>query len=161
MGELELMLAGDLVAYADAARAQDAALLVEHDVRADVDDLRLVHLRRIDARVRVVVIEVQLLQRALAGLIADRAIDRMVDQRELELLLSGKRRLRVGRGDHHAFAAGLLTARLQLRVLLDRDQALPALRDDWQPRVVAKRTDVDADELRGLEHVRALGNADL
>ena len=77
--ELELVLAGDLVAGADAARAQDAALLIEHDGRPEVDDLGLVDLRRVDARVGVVVVEVQLLQRALAGLVADRAVDRVVD----------------------------------------------------------------------------------
>src|SRR6185503_16681263 len=50
VGELELVLAGDLVTRANAARAQDAALLIEHDVRADIDDLVLVDLRHVDAR---------------------------------------------------------------------------------------------------------------
>ena len=81
-------------------------------------------------------------------------------QRELELLLARERRLRVGRVDDHAVADDLLAARLQLRVLLDRDQALPALRDDREARVVAERADVDAERARGLEHVRALGNGD-
>jgi hypothetical protein len=104
------------------------------------------------------VLEVQLLQRALAGLVADRAIDRMVDERELELLLARERRLRVRGPDDHAFADNLLAARLQLRVLLDRDEALAALRDDRETRVVAERADVDTEELRGLEHVGSLGN---
>ena len=78
------------------------------------------------------------------------------EQRELELLLARERRLRVGRVDDHALAADLLAARLELGVLLDRDQALPALRDDREARVVAERADVDAERARGLEHVRAL-----
>jgi hypothetical protein len=47
---LELVLAGDLVTDPDAARAQDAALGVEDDVRAEVDDLGLLDLGRVDAR---------------------------------------------------------------------------------------------------------------
>src|SRR5262249_17524202 len=56
----------------------------------------------------------------------------------------------------HALAAGLLAARLELWVLLDRDQALPALRHDRQTGVVTERADVDAERARGLEHVGAL-----
>jgi len=54
---------------------------------AEIGRLGLVHLRHVDARVRVVVVEVQLLQRALAGLVADRAVDRVVQQRELSCCL--------------------------------------------------------------------------
>jgi hypothetical protein len=155
---LELVDAGDLVTHADAARAEDAALGVEHDVRAEVDDLGLLDLGRVDARVGVVVLEVVLLQRALAGLVTDRAVDRVIDQGELEHLLAGQRRLLVGGVHHHALADRLLAARLQLRVLLDRDQTLPAARRDRQAGVVAERADVDADRLGGLEDVRALGH---
>jgi len=160
MRELELVLARDHVARADAARAQDAALLIEHDVRSEIDDLVLVDLVGVDARIGVVVIEVQLLQRALAGLVADRAIDRMVDERELELLLARERRRRIGRVHDHAFADDLLAARLQLRILLDRDQALAALGDDRQAGVITKRADVVTEELRCLEDVRALRHRD-
>ena len=55
-----------------------------------------------------------------------------------------------------AVAADLLAAGLELGVLLDRHQALAALRDDRQSRVVAERADVDAERARGLEHVGAL-----
>jgi hypothetical protein len=40
---------------------------------------------------------------------------------------------------HHALATDLLARRLELRVLLDLDQALPAARRDRQARVVAER----------------------
>jgi hypothetical protein len=60
--ELELMLARRVIARADAARAQDAALGVEHDVRADVDDLSGTF--GVSTRESALFIEVQLLQRA-------------------------------------------------------------------------------------------------
>ena len=46
----QVLLARHLVAHADTARAQNAALLVEHDVPADVDDLGLAHLAALVAR---------------------------------------------------------------------------------------------------------------
>jgi hypothetical protein len=83
---LELVHARDLVAHADAARAEDAALLVEHDRGPEVDDLVLLDLDARRCGELRVPIEVVLLQHALARLVADRAVDRVVDQRELEHL---------------------------------------------------------------------------
>src|SRR5690606_27175975 len=76
-------------------------------------------------------------------------------------LLARERRLRVLGVDDHAVGGDLLAARLQLRALLDRDQALTALRDDLETGVVTERADVVAEHARGIEHVRALRYGDL
>src|SRR5204863_6713188 len=71
------------VAEADAARALDAALAVEHDARADRLALVVVDFLLDEAALSGPVGDRVLLQAALAGLVADRAVERMVDQEEL------------------------------------------------------------------------------
>ena len=96
----ELAVLGDLLAEARAAVAEDAALAVERDQRRDRDRLLERALRERHARVAGPVAEGQVLQRALAALVADGAVERVVDEDELERrvlalgrLLGGARRL--------------------------------------------------------------------
>jgi hypothetical protein len=161
VAHLELVLAGDLVTDPDAAGAKDAALGVEDDPGPQVDHLRLADLGHVDPRVGVVVVEVELLQGALAGLVADRAVDRVVQQGELEHLLAGQGGPVVVDLHHHAVGGDGLTRRLQLGRLLDAHQALAAAGRDAQARVVAERADVVAEQLGRLEHVGALGDREL
>src|SRR5690606_3200070 len=83
----ELLDPGDLVEEADAARAVDAAGHVGRDQRPEVlvEHAALV---LFEARVIRPVEQGQVLQVALAALIADRAVERMVDQEELEHALA-------------------------------------------------------------------------
>src|SRR5262249_54195323 len=68
----------DFIEEAGTAGAQDAALLVEHHVRADIDRLALlVLLAELKARGLPIVVHVVILQLALARLVADRTIDRV------------------------------------------------------------------------------------
>ena len=78
----ELRLASDLVHEPDAARAHDAALGVIDDHRPEHFALWFIQLVGTDARRLVIVLHVIILQLALARLIADRAIDRVIDQME-------------------------------------------------------------------------------
>ena len=50
---------------------------------------------------------------------------------------------------------------MRLALALDLDQALPAGADRVEQRVVAEPRDLDADQLGGANHQRALGHADL
>ena len=87
--DADLRVVVDLAHEADAARAEDAAVAVQHQRRTEVDvglhafavehPPREVHaaLGRAE-RVR------EILQRALAALVADRAVERMIDEQELE-----------------------------------------------------------------------------
>ena len=104
----ELAVLGDRLAEARAAVAEDAALAVERDQRRDRDRLLERALRERHARVARPVAERQVLQRALAALVADGAVERVVDEDELErrvLALGGLRRRARGLHDHAVLRA--------------------------------------------------------
>jgi len=102
--QADLRLVLPLFEIADAAPAKDAALLVEHDQVADRVVLLLAPLGLHEfARARAILHRV-VLQRALAAFVADRAVERVVDENEAE---DGLPRLPhcLAVGDHrHAFA---------------------------------------------------------
>ena len=83
LAELQHRVADHLFHHLDAALADDAAVLVAHDQRAEVVvldvDLRLGHPAE-----RVAVLEGAVLQLALPALVADRAVQRVVQQDELQ-----------------------------------------------------------------------------
>ncbi len=90
--ERQLARLGDLLREADAARALDAAGHVGDDVRADhrpVVGRVLALLLVVVARAGWPVAEGVVLQRALAGLVADRAVERVVDEEELHRRAAG------------------------------------------------------------------------
>ena len=90
----ELAVLGDVGGEARAAVAEDAALAVERDRRRDRDRLVERPLREAHPRRAGAVLEGQVLERALAALVADRAVERVVDEDELErrvLALGGLR----------------------------------------------------------------------
>src|SRR5207244_7219559 len=106
-----------------AAVAEDAALAVECDQRRHRDRLLERALRERHARVAGPVAEGQVLQRALAALVADRAVERMVDEDELErgvLRLGGGLRRQRGAHDHPLLcgqrAGGLWLRRARLHL---------------------------------------------
>ena len=95
--DVDLRVAFDVAHEADAARAEDAAVAVEHQRRPEVDvglhafaverPARKLHPALVGSeRVR------EVLQRALAALVADRTVERMVDQQELEDSARARRR---------------------------------------------------------------------
>ena len=80
-GGAELRIALDLLAEAHAARAMDAARHVGRDERPEV--LVLDHALALgEARDVAAVADREVLQLALPALVADRAVERMVDQQE-------------------------------------------------------------------------------
>src|SRR5207253_10161415 len=110
---------------ARAAVAEEAALAVECDRRRNRDRLLEGPLRELHARVPGPVAEGQVLQRTLAALVADRAVERVVDEDELERRVLALGRLLRGRGgaDDQAVLRRHRAARLQLRHPLDLDEA--------------------------------------
>ena len=81
----------DFIHEADASAAHDAAFVVEPDAGADFHVLGLLDLHFLEAREAAAVADGEFLQAALASLVADRAVERVIDEEEL----------------HHAVAAFL------------------------------------------------------
>ncbi|UPT75250.1 MAG: hypothetical protein M0D55_05990 [Elusimicrobiota bacterium] len=153
----ELVGLRDVVDEARAARAQDAALLVEHDVGTDLDALLLV-LLVLAHRARVLPdLHVVVLKTALAALIADRAVERVVHEVELE-----RARLRaldgVGVGlDLEALAHAGAAGDLRLGRAGHLDDAHAAVAGVAERRVVTVVRNLDAGVLRRLDDELALG----
>jgi hypothetical protein len=76
---------GDVLREADAAGAEHATLVVQHDARPEIDGLGLVNLApRRSWLAGLAVLHGVFLQLALAGLVADRAVERMVDEQRFQ-----------------------------------------------------------------------------
>ena len=142
--------AGDLLAKTHAAGAVDAAGQVSLDQRADVFILDHPLLFLI-ARDIAAIAEREVLQLAFAALIADRAIQRVIDQEEFH---DGFLRVQRGLGAgahlhvrHHWRGAG----GQGLGGLLHLDQAHAAVGRDREFLVVAKARDVNVVRVRDLD----------
>ena len=161
--EVDLGLAGHLVGEAGAPAALDAALAVEQDQLGDGDGLLEVALLLDEPRLPGAVGQGLVLQGALATLVAHRAVERVVDEQELEHAVLGLLDL-VGVGHHRRALLHLdVAAGLQRRSPgpADLDQAHPAHPDRLHPRVVTEPGDEGPRPLgRGDEHL-ALPPTDL
>src|SRR5690606_39052684 len=122
----ELLNALDLGTEAHAAGAVDAARHVGRDQGAQVlvldDALPLDIARHVTAEAHR-----EILQLALAALVADRAVERMVDQQELHRRLLRLDRALRPRVDLHAVRDWRRARGQRLRRLLDVDEAHPAV----------------------------------
>ena len=158
----QLQVAGHVLAEPRAAVAEDAALAVELDQRRDRHRLGVGALGQRHAGAAGAVAEGQVLQRALAALVADRAVERVVDQEELEhrvLALAGAVGVRV---HDHAVGDRRGAGGLQLGHALDLDQAHAAGADGRaQARLVAEHRHLDAGLGRRLDQRHALGHGHL
>ena len=161
----QLAVLRDVLGEARAAVAEDAALAVERDRRRDRD--RLVERPLVERHPRRAwpVAERQVLERALAALVADGAVERVVDEDELErrvLGLSGQ--LRRVRGLHGHPVCGRERARgLRLRRAgSDLAQAHAAGADRRpEPRLVAEDRDLDARQRSRFDEPGPLRHGDL
>ena len=156
----ELLDPGDLGQKTDAARAMDAAVHAGRDQGAQilVAHRSLVFLET--AAVEPVGHRL-VLQIALPALIADRAIERMIDQQHFHdavARLDRGRRLGV---DDVAFGDRHRAGGYRLWRFLDLDQAHPAVAGDHQPFVVAEMRDLDAGLLARLQDRRPRRDLDL
>jgi hypothetical protein len=157
----DLFDAGDLLDEADAARAVDAA---GHDRLDDRTHIFLGHRALVlcEAVVAAAIGHGLVLQIAFAALVADRAIERMIDEQELHHALArlldefgGRDDFLIVRRRQCAGSLGLGRPRLHL------DQAHPAIAGDGQPLMVAEARNLLARKLARLQHGRALRNLDL
>ena len=165
-------VARDLLGEARAALAQDAAVAVEQDLGRDLDRLGKGALDVDEPSLGSPVAHCLVLQGAFAALVADRAVERVVDQQEFHLTLLGlirQGRGVLGRNDHAGRglegARGLrLGHRAHVAVAVGCghvDEALAARADRLEERVVAEARDLDPDLLGRADDERSLRNRGL
>ena len=166
-------VARDLLAEAHAALAQDAALAIQQDLGGQAQRLLERALGIGEAGLAATLGERLVLQGALAALVADRAVERVVDEQELhDAALGAVDNLGGVLGlDDHARGDGLRTRGLGLgheaqlaRVAVghaDLHEALAACGHGGQQRVVTETRDPDAGLLGRADHERALGDRNL
>jgi hypothetical protein len=166
--QLDERVARDLAGEPRAARAQHTALAVQADLRGDGHGLLVPPLAVDEPALARPVGQRLVLQRALAALVAHRAVERVVDQQELELGLLRRARRLAGqvRVDDHALG-DLCGARRHLPRLVgcpregDVDEALAARARRREQRVVTEPRDRDLQLLGGPDDQRALRHGDL
>ncbi len=107
LGEAEDGIGRDLIHESDTAAAHDAALVVEADAWADIDVLRLFHFHVHEPGHAAAVLDGLLLQAALAGLIANRTVQRVIDEKELHDAFAALFHEIAGGADAHIFADGI------------------------------------------------------
>ena len=148
----QLVVLGDLLREAHAAVAEDAALAVDRHQRRQLERLLEVALGLDEARGAGAPAVGDVLQRALAALVADGAVERVVDEQELDDgALGVVHALGLGVDDHAVLDRGRAGG-LQLRDALDLDQAHAARADGLaQLRLVAEDRDLDVAVLGGVD----------
>ncbi len=167
-GRAHLGHAADFGGKADAARALDAAVHRGLDQRAEIfvldRALVLGEAGGVDAIAHRLILQV-----ALPALVADRAIQRMVDQQEFHHAFArllhhrrpGQDFRRLALGTRAAIANAPGAACHRLRAALHFDQAHPAIAGDRQALVVAKARNFRAGGLARLQQREFRGNIDL
>src|SRR2546426_2964073 len=114
LDQRQLSLPRDLLAEARAAPAEDAALAVEDDLVGERHALVEVRLLKLEAAGAGAVVEGLILQRAFAALVADRAVEGVIDEEELEHALLVLAELLGGRLLEHALGDVDVARRLQV-----------------------------------------------
>ena len=107
LGESEDGFFGHFFHKADAAAAHNTAFVVEADVFANVDVLGLLDLGFLETGLAATVFHRKLLELAFAGLVADRAVERVVDEEEFHDALAGGLDELAGGADSHVFGHGI------------------------------------------------------
>ena len=160
--QLQLLVLGHLLAEADAAVAEDAALAVDRHQRRELERFLEVALGIGEPALARAPSHRDVLERALAALVADRTVERVVDEQELDdrvLCLLHPVGLRV---DDHPVADRCGARGLQLRHPLDLHQAHPAgPHRIAELRLVTEDRDLDIALLGGIDEHRPLGRRHL
>src|SRR5256714_11747104 len=113
--EAEDVVLRDLLTNPDAGRAKNATVVIERHARAQLDVFRFLDLVFEKPRIRAAILHAEFLEPAFARLIADRTIERMIDEEKFHHAFSaflGERR--IGADSHpfaHILRAGNLWAR--------------------------------------------------
>src|ERR1700722_13723061 len=148
-----------LAANAHATETQDAARAVEENYRRPLL-LLFVGLRLHVSRLRGAVGKSHVLQFALAARVANRAIQRMIAEQDLNRRFTRLPDFFAVGGDDHAFADHRGAGSLELWRFLDLYHAHAASAAQREVRVITERRYLDAHRLAGLNQKRARGSGD-
>ena len=140
--DVDLRVAVDVAHEPHAARAEDAAVAVQHQRRPEVDvGLHAVAVELAARKFHPALVGPELvgeiLKRTLAAFVAHRTVERVIHEQELEHAGARVDDFLGPRRHHHAFGADGRARRLQLRHLLDLDDADAARAVDADAGVVA------------------------
>src|SRR5262249_36004108 len=116
----------DFLTKSNATRAQDAALVVERNARSKPHSFRFFDLVLQKTRISAPVFDAKFLEATFAGLIADRAIERMVDEEEFHDTAAAFLDQRRTGADTHPFGDVLRTTNLGARHPIDHRLAICA-----------------------------------
>ena len=103
LGESEHGILRDFIHEADTTGTHDAALVVEPDARADINVFRFFHLHVHKAGYAAPVADGLFLEAAFAGLVADGAVEGMVDEEKFHDTLAAFFHQLAGGADPHVF----------------------------------------------------------
>ena len=156
----QLVGLGDLLAETHAASAFDAALAVENHVGSEDRALAIVDLAHFEATRLAIVLHVVILQPALARLIADRTVHRMIDQQKFQHRFAHRQHLGTLGQNRHALGHLRVAGDLQLGHFLDLDHAHAAIARDGKLRMIAIARNRDADIVGRLNDRLAFGGDD-
>src|SRR5262249_4325541 len=102
----------DFLAETDAARAENAALVIKGHARTKLEIFVLFHLVLKEAGLLIDVVDAELLQKAFAGLVADRTVERVIDQEKFHHPVPTVLNQRRVRANGHAVSDVLRAANL-------------------------------------------------
>src|SRR6266481_7006182 len=129
----------NFLAETDAARAENAALVVKCHPRAKLHSFRLFNFVLQETRLRIAVVDTELLQTAFAGLIANWAVQRMIDEQKfhypaLAFLHQGRVRANGYPFRHVLCAANLRTGYpVNDRFAISAELRFPIRPEPWKP----------------------------
>ena len=151
----KLLNPGDFLTESHATRAMDAASHVRGYQRSEILVFYDAFLFGV-ARHVAAVSHRQILQLAFTALVADRAVQRMVDQQEFHRRLLCGSRFRRACEYFHALANRRRAGDQRFRRVVDLDQAHAAVGSDAQLFVITESRDVDTDCIGDLHDHLAL-----
>src|ERR1700737_617200 len=111
----EHIVVSNFVAKSNAARTKDAAFIIERDARSELHRLRLLDLVFEKAGAGRAVFDAEFLQLAFACLVADRAIERMIDEQKFHYAAATLLNHRRTGADPHPFGDILRATNLRTR----------------------------------------------
>src|SRR5581483_5216347 len=126
INEAEHVVVRDLLAKPNATRAENAAFIVERHAWTELDVLRLLHFVFEKSRTLVAVFDLEFLQATFAGLVADRTIERMIDEQKFHHAAAAFFDQRRSRAHAHPFGHILRATNLRTWHPIDRRFAIAA-----------------------------------